>query len=41
MIEGIEHADSEHVVTRYTDFASRAGLRWSQDELLFAKDFRR
>lgn len=41
MIEGIEHADSEQVVTRYHDFASRAGLCWSQDELLFAKDFRR
>ena len=41
MIEGIEHADSEHALARYNDFASRAGLRWSQDELLFAKDFRR
>lgn len=41
LIEGVEHADSEHVLARYNDFASRAGLRWSQTELLYARDFRR
>lgn len=39
MIEGIEHAVSEQVVIRYHDFATRAGLRWSDQDVAFARDF--
>lgn len=39
MIKGIEHAVSELVVNRYHEFATRAELRWSQDDLVFARDF--
>ncbi len=40
-IEGIDHGQSEQLINRYRDFATRAQLRWSRTDDAYVRDVRR